>query len=759
MLGPEPLTYTPLDLSRQTFRLLRLLPPKPPLIPGCYGTVRIELIDAEIDANGKASCKYDALSYSWGKSKPNRPIIVEDGGKSYRLWITRPLELALLHLLESKVTELPLFVDQICINQASKGQGGDDNEKAHQVRLMRHIYSSCNRTIVWLGTATRGSDEWFKYTRELSNEGVLSRVMGPRVATFMQVFDAVMDSSIQVTGHQKEDRDDILELLRLRGDQYPLDGFIDVLDRSWFNRLWTIQEACLPPEVIFVCGNQSLCFDCFRGGKLFYNIYNTHWVRHVREPITQAELHRRDGIFAKGDGFNRVFQERKAIHQTGIRQSLYDLVLKYNVNDVNKKIGASLPQDRIFGLLGLMAEDDPLRQRIHVRYNALNPEAGVPRVYTEVATLLLEDNVDVLLYTQAGRKTTGLPSWVPDWKMPLKLPIGYTSMLEALFTAGGSKDNGLFKVNHKTGELTIRGVMVDEVASVGERTYRDDVDYMFQRAPDYRWSKRVFDEAAQFARDAYEIRSGEGSPADERSLALQVQRVCCSGISYQQFTNRLGTQAGIDRLETVHSQHSLVGKRLLDSDVKAAAWSITRIYRTLGITPWYFIPPPEMDALRVCAQDPISAAFVLRDALKDVVEDVIGMCVASARIRWAQCYVRLRRRYAKVNLRIDEETFTKHGLDGRMEIREDMGTFANNILKLVGRRLYLTRTGYVGMGPPEMKPGDAVTVFHGGTTPHLIRRVVGTKDELWEYRGEVYCDGIMNGEALGANAERDFTLR
>ncbi|KAK8914781.1 Heterokaryon incompatibility protein 6, OR allele [Metarhizium anisopliae] len=514
MRSPEIYPYAPLDLSRQTFRLIRLLPPKPPVIPGRYGTLRIEIIEAEIDAASKPSRAYDALTYVWGVAaheRPTRAIIVEDRGASYRLWIHRPLELALLHLVQDRVTHLPLFVDQICINQDANG--GGHNEKAHQVRLMRAIYSRCRRALVWLGTATRASDEWFTYTREICHSGLLSGLMGPRAPSFMRVFDAVMDPSVSVAGQAREDRDALLALvLRHGGDRYPVAGFADVLDRPWFGRLWTIQEACLAPGVTVVCGRQALCLECFRAGALFFSVCNTHWVRQPGAQ-TGAELRRRDAIFQKTPRLQRVVQERKAIHATGVRQSFYDVVLKYNVNGGRAKIGATLPEDRIFGLLGLAADDDPLRRRVRVRYDAVDPEAGVVRIYTEVAALLLGHSVDALL--RAGRRG-GLPSWVPDWTMELRLPVGYASLKEALFCAGGPGDQGRFCVDLEAGRLTIRGCMVGEVVAVGGRTYRDRVDGMMQRDVDYRWAKKFFDEAAQFTRDAGAMRDD-----DEASLAMR----------------------------------------------------------------------------------------------------------------------------------------------------------------------------------------------------------------------------------------------
>ncbi|POR37704.1 Heterokaryon incompatibility protein 6, OR allele [Tolypocladium paradoxum] len=740
--------YPELDRSKKVFRLVRLLPPKPSLIPGAYGTVRIEIIEADVDAK---PC-YDALSYTWSVpahlKSPNRQIIVEAKGGPYGLRVYRPLELALLRLVANGTAQRPLFVDQISINQH------DDPEKGHQVQLMRDIYAKCARTVVWLGPATRASAQYFDYVGEISSEGVLSRVMGPSVARFMHVFDAVMDPSIEVDAEDREDRDDILDMIRRFGHRFPLDGFADVLDRGWFNRLWIIQEACLAPVVVFVCGDQALCFDCFRAGALFYNIYNTYWVRGRSEATAQHEFRRRNALFDKTAGLIRIFQERKAIHQLGARQGLYDLVLKYNVNNDQAKIGASLAEDRVFGLLGLAADDDNLRRRVRVRY-----EKEVIQIYTEVGALLLEQSIDTLLFTQFPKRTGNLPSWVPDWAMDLSVPVGYSALKEPVFAAGGPKDGGRFRLDEASRQLTIRGVLVDRIARVGERTHRAEPKPQIMEQIDYRWARMFFDQVSDFVREAA-VAGGDASAPDEEKQAAQSLaslRLCDSGLSHRHFSDKLGASAGPERLGALHSAISHLGQRLLDADKTAAAYHITRIYRTVGITPWYWVPASEMATLRLCARDPVAAGRVACEALADFLADMLGLCLASARMSWATYSIRLRRRFSKVTLKPEPEKLSSIGLDPQVVTGVDMAAFTTNLLKNTGRRLYRTETGYLGVGPGRMVPGDCVAVLHGGTVPHVLR---GRGDGSWEYVGEAYCDGIMQGEALeaGVGVERSFIL-
>lgn len=55
----------------------------------------------------------------------------------------------------------------------------------------------------------------------------------------------------------------------------------------------------------------------------------------------------------------------------------------------------------------------------------------------------------------------------------------------------------------------------------------------------------------------------------------------------------------------------------------------------------------------------------------------------------------------------------------------------------------------MGIGPLGMQPGDVVCVLYGGAFPFVLREVNwGNWPGIYTLVGEVYCDGIMEGEAL-----------
>ena len=73
-----------------------------------------------------------------------------------------------------------------------------------------------------------------------------------------------------------------------------------------------------------------------------------------------------------------------------------------------------------------------------------------------------------------------------------------------------------------------------------------------------------------------------------------------------------------------------------------------------------------------------------------------------------------------------------------------------------GRRVYATRKGYLGLGPPGIRSGDVVCILATAKVPHVLRRVDSNYHSLV---GESYVHCVMDGEYKPANSElRDFMI-
>ncbi|KAF2500807.1 HET-domain-containing protein, partial [Lophium mytilinum] len=71
--------------------------------------------------------------------------------------------------------------------------------------------------------------------------------------------------------------------------------------------------------------------------------------------------------------------------------------------------------------------------------------------------------------------------------------------------------------------------------------------------------------------------------------------------------------------------------------------------------------------------------------------------------------------------------------------------FTTGMKLLHSRRPFISKTGYVGLGPDHMVKGDVVCVFLGAKTPYILRP---SGQGAYTLVGEAYLHGIMHGEIL-----------
>lgn len=71
------------------------------------------------------------------------------------------------------------------------------------------------------------------------------------------------------------------------------------------------------------------------------------------------------------------------------------------------------------------------------------------------------------------------------------------------------------------------------------------------------------------------------------------------------------------------------------------------------------------------------------------------------------------------------------------------------------RRLFLTRNGYVGLGPEALREHDLLFILAGGPVPYVLRAA----DQHYQFVGESYVYGMMKGEAVEKWREGKLALR
>ncbi|CBF81783.1 hypothetical protein AN5504.2 [Aspergillus nidulans FGSC A4] len=375
--------YSPLDPLRREIRLLYLH-------PGCFED-RLKCELAVHCLNSPHCPQYEALSYTWGDpasaEDPKNTILV--GGSSFAA--TRNLVSALRHLRHQSGDPICLWADAVCIDQTNFA------ERSHQVGMMRQIYASAKRVVIWLGEADQESDAVMSALHSIATSGV-SYLHG--------------------------------ELSHLREDAPRF--FLELAERRpWFTRMWIAQELAVASEdPMVVCGMKSVSWSTFvKAWKVISRELFTE-IGMVR-PIPRAEEDMADRqppdtgddlevlAMLKIDVLDEL---RQAVQRNGgqpLRQLLW----------ISRTSLSTDPRDRVYALLGLMhVSDDTDVTTILADYSkptwAVYADA-MEHIFSSgqgpyCLSYLFLPGVDTVLpwtpmATSSDEEQAYLPTWVPDF--------------------------------------------------------------------------------------------------------------------------------------------------------------------------------------------------------------------------------------------------------------------------------------------------------------------------------------------------------
>lgn len=220
--------YTPLDGESPSFRLLRLLKGDTTI------NVECEIFHSSISEQDGVA--YEALSYTWGNTELVECIKLN----GQRLWITENL-LSALQCLRSREQDRILWIDAICIDQFN------DEERSQQVQKMGTIFGSAKRVIFWLGKPTAEAALLMHSLNELHVQSITYIHEGSKTGA---VPWTTLWSQIQPMSEQYNDcRDSRLQQCK---------GLQILLRRSWFRRVWILQEVATAQSAVVCSGLVSV---------------------------------------------------------------------------------------------------------------------------------------------------------------------------------------------------------------------------------------------------------------------------------------------------------------------------------------------------------------------------------------------------------------------------------------------------------------------------------------------------------------------
>lgn len=414
--GKTLLTYTPLDSGGGEFRLLLLAPGDE------AESIDAVLIHASLDNHPP----YESLSYAWGNPSATSPVNVN----GCTFLATTNLKAALKRLRHAD-DERYLWIDAICINQS------DISERNDQVTKLHWIYQRAERVVIWLGEHSDDSRAAIKQLEMLSVD--------------------------DCDGHQVENAHHASRRSpAMLARWVPIYHFFS---RSWWSRVWVMQEVVWAAEILVLCGDSQLSWDMLLCA--YFNIGS-----NLKGPELQNSL--MIGI-ARSVSVWTLFTYRilpgKSL-PTSLEHTL-TIVRQRNSTD---------PRDRVFGILNIVPISEwPGRP---------DYSKEVSEVFTTTTKHIIDRTrrLTILCACQRAnytvkrqdhlRKETqhlpiaGLPTWVPDWSTTrLTVPLygGYeyddnwsSSSSHAQYYA--AKDSvASFKFSENDRILTIKGICYDAV--------------------------------------------------------------------------------------------------------------------------------------------------------------------------------------------------------------------------------------------------------------------------------------------------------
>ena len=184
---------------------------------------------------------YTALSYAWGASEGTTSIICNEK----LLKVTRNCGRALHRIRQMQGNNsINLWVDAICIDQGDTPEVV--TEKTRQIQIMGEIYKNASHVTAWVG--------------EHEND---SRYICGFFESVGCAFDSELDDAL---AWRKAEG---IALVKARLWLKFVESLREFFQRSWFMRMWPIQEVTLPlpGRVSLLCGDSPLIrFECIRAG-------------------------------------------------------------------------------------------------------------------------------------------------------------------------------------------------------------------------------------------------------------------------------------------------------------------------------------------------------------------------------------------------------------------------------------------------------------------------------------------------------------
>ncbi|KAH0559693.1 hypothetical protein GP486_003790 [Trichoglossum hirsutum] len=663
--------YSPLP-SKTSIRLLQIL-------SRAEEPIRCSL--EVVDLNDEPL--YDCLSYTWGD-----PLYHElSGPENTRrttgernnaitcdglvLCITENLREALLQLSRNASSSTAghdqyqrqrfIWIDAVCIDQ------GNLSERSSQVAMMNSIYKAAQTVVIWLG---------------------IDDVHTKRAIDVMNRLSSIPPEKLGVELPSNLDDPEMYSALGIPyiEPQQWLD-YAAFLQRSWFSRVWVIQEIFVARNVVVFCGSNVLLWSDISASSQV--LRETQLGELLTGTVVSAVSPSASTAYVGNTLTNPFIFENMRVKATSLN-------LEKLLAD-GRYFNATDDRDRVFALLG-MREQPP----VHTVPYDIRPEyhTNVQRVYTKAswATIYEMEDLNLLSLVEDAsfRKLQDLPSWVPDYSVaPQTHPL-----------------TGNPRVAVGEERWNASGGLKWEVPA--------QMDLLLLPVEGIRFSTIIeFAATAAEITDLYQMKT---------LLDLLVHypqpRYPDGGTPIEAFWKTLIK-------DTFHGQPAgKEARRSFALFIALRVWELKEALENLRDTIEYSEPKPG-------PLDPLSVDFAQLSNVYDQTKAAISVLSTKGMDGVIPDWKAIEH---LIEIGQGEASPEKDDLDRDSDHIAESFRVAYN-----GRRLFSTEGNYLGIAAQSLQKGDTIWVLAGAAVPVVLRPLPNGN---WKLVGEAYVHGIMNGEAV-----------
>ena len=657
---------------------------------------------------------YEALSYTWSDSRPppergqahdfQWDALVGHG--SQRLICNGqviPTSLDLRQALfvfhrvskRQKYHRARIWVDAICIDQH------DAAERSAQVTIMGDIYKGAKRVFAWLGP---------------------SPMYAPMSLSILHSIANISEE------HRRTLRFGGLVALGLSPPKLLL--FVAFLKRTWFSRVWVIQEVLLARDIIIMWGCIEVSLEMLN--KAMDIIMEDHlWgsMAYLDMMYSPAEeMGTKRGTRALGSVMVVMEPAKK-------KTIMYDSNYPLSLTTIGRTCGATDVRDHVYGILGIVKEilktstKSAWKERGFLGLGGMVPDYSKPvyDVYYDYGRLFVMNKGTFILLgmiEDRSRRSPALagklPSWVPDFsvaEMPAALIMCNP---DAHWNASGPCDPSAFDpIDEPGGTLHLRGFQIDAI--VAKATYKKCDLYLFKSLLQLLLDVATYGKVAPLATHF---------DALSRSLIVDVHH---------------GTH---ERLNLRSSFKDWIFTKFLDL-YSAREGALDQIAENGFSGELGQLCSPQA-SVRLCSH----AAFEGRPSIEEHAE--VFRSAQGVLQSLYEMDPSLLPSASSLESRISSLDKTDPDVKTSLGHADLYGMLSDVVLN--SRSAVRTSLNRIGVVHKSAQVGDQVWLCRGAKVPYILRPLEA--DAEYEFMGEAYVDGIMEGQAVPVPAIwQDFRLK